>query len=182
MPDTTYPGSEVVNFWRDAGFERWFAKDDAFDRAFRERFADLQKQAAVGELDDWLKAPYSTLALILLLDQYPRNCFRGTTEVYATDPLARKAARAAIDAGFDMEIEQPMRVFMYLPFAHSENIEDQKLSVEKSSALGGDFKKHAQGHYDIVERFGRFPHRNVIFGRKTTPEEQKFLDDGGFKG
>lgn len=180
---TNYPGAEVVEFWRDAGPEKWFAKSDAFDAEFRQRFLALHEQAAAGKLDHWLReSPYSALALMLLLDQFPRNCFRGTTRVYETDPQARKAARTAIEAGYDLLVEQPMRVFMYLPFAHSETIEDQRLSLEKARPLGPEVMKHAQGHHDIVERFGRFPHRNAIFGRETTPEEQKFLDDGGFKG
>lgn len=182
MTKQSYPGAEVVDFWRDAGRERWFAKDDAFDKQFYERFAGLQTKAAAGELQDWLKTPGSALALVLLLDQFPRNCFRGTTRVYETDALARKAARTAIDAGFDLQIEEPMRIFMYLPFAHSEDLEDQRFSVAKARALGGESVDHAQGHHDIVERFGRFPHRNAIFGRTSTPAEQQFLDEGGFKG
>jgi uncharacterized protein (DUF924 family) len=179
---TDQGSEEVVEFWRNAGPEKWFAKDDNFDAEFRKRFQTQHEQAAAGALDSWLEDPYSALALILLLDQFPRNCFRGTQRVYTTDPLARKAARAAVDAGHDLQIEEPMRIFMYLPFAHSENMEDQRVSVEKARPLGPEVMKHAQGHHDIVERFGRFPHRNAIFDRQTTPEEQKFLDDGGFKG
>lgn len=179
---TTNESDAVVQFWREAGPDAWFAKNDDFDSEFRERFADLHAKAAAGELDGWLKAPYSALALILLLDQYPRNCFRGTTRVYATDPLARKAARAVLEAGFDQQIDRELRVFFYLPFSHSEAITDQEIGLAKGKELGEPYEEHAQGHYDIVKRFGRFPHRNGIFNRDTTPEEQKFLDDGGFKG
>lgn len=182
MANDNTPGSEVVAFWREAGPDKWFAKDEAFDREFRARFADLHAKAAAGALQDWLKAPYSALALILLLDQYPRNCFRGTTRVYATDPLARDAARAVLAAGFDKQIDRELRVFLYLPFSHSEDIADQEIGLAKGKELGEPYEEHSQGHYDIVKRFGRFPHRNGIFDRESTPEEQKFLDDGGFKG
>lgn len=182
MTATSYPGSDVVAFWREAGPQKWFAKDDAFDRRFHDTFLVLHEKAAAGELKDWLKAPYSTLALLLLLDQFPRNCFRGTQRVYASDPLARQVAREALAAGFDQQVDRDLRVFFYLPFSHSEDMADQAVGLAKGKELGEPYEEHAQGHYDIVERFGRFPHRNGIFGRQTTPEEQKFLDDGGFKG
>lgn len=174
--------SGIVSFWLSAGPEGWFAKNDAFDRSFREKFAALHEKAAAGELADWLDAPESALGLLLLLDQYPRNSFRGTTRVYATDPLAREMARKAIAAGHDMKVERDLRVFFYLPFSHSEDMADQEFALEKNKALGAPYLEHAQGHHDIVQKFGRFPHRNAIFGRKTTPEEQAFLDAGGFKG
>jgi uncharacterized protein (DUF924 family) len=173
---------EVVQFWRDAGSQSWFSKNEAFDRAFQERFAEAHLAAARRELDSWTDDPEGALALMILLDQFPRNCFRGTGHMYATDPLARAFARRAIAAGHDMAIEAPIRAFFYLPFMHSEDLADQDLAVRLSSPLGGDYEKSAIEHRDIIARFGRFPHRNPMLGRETTPEERAFLEDGGFAG
>ncbi|MGE0283675.1 MAG: DUF924 family protein [Rhizobiaceae bacterium] len=182
MPQTDPNALSVVNFWRQAGPGRWFQKSTAFDDEFRSRFLALHEQASAGELDSWNVTPEGALGLLLLLDQFPRNCFRATTRMYESDPRARSIARIALEKGFDLGVEQELRVFFYLPFSHSERLEDQKIAVEKQRALGEEALKHAQGHYDIVERFGRFPHRNPILGRDTTPDEQKFLDEGGFAG
>lgn len=174
--------AEVVAFWRDARPDRWFAKDDAFDAEFRSGFLEHHLSAARRELDHWLEHPESALALILLLDQFPRNCFRGTAHMFATDPLARHFAREAISAGHDKAIDPELRVFIYLPFEHSENIGDQYKSVELTRSLPQEYMKYAIEHRDIIQRFGRFPHRNLALGRETTPEEQAFLDGGGFAG
>ncbi|HTV67985.1 MAG TPA: DUF924 family protein [Rhizobiaceae bacterium] len=173
---------EVTRFWREAGMEKWFPKSDAFDDEFRAKFLDLHFAAARREKDHWAETPEGMLALMILLDQFPRNCFRNTGHMYATDPLARMFARQALADGFDQQIEPPiLRLFFYLPLSHSENIEDQEIAVRLNMPLG-DALKHAVGHWDIVKRFGRFPHRNPMLGRDTTPEEQAFLDGGGFKG
>lgn len=174
--------AEVVGFWRDAGADAWFRKDDAFDAEFRERFLDLHFAAARRELDDWADRPEGALALMILLDQFPRNCFRGSGHMYATDPLARYFARAALAAGYDQQVEQAVRLFFYLPFEHSENLDDQYISVELSIPLGDEVLKYALEHRDIIQRFGRFPHRNRMLGRETSPDEQAFLDSGGFAG
>jgi uncharacterized protein (DUF924 family) len=173
---------EVVDFWREAGPEKWFEKNDAFDTAFREKFLESQEAAARGELDGWAESPAGSLALLILLDQFPRNCFRKTTRMYATDPHARRIARKAIAAGHDLAFDGPIRVFFYLPLAHSEDIVDQEEAVRLNAMVGEEFAKHARGHRDIIAKFGRFPHRNAILGRDTTPEEQAFLDEGGFAG
>ena len=173
---------DVVAFWREAGPSLWFAKDPAFDQRFRERFAAEHEAARRGELSAWERDAQGALALLILLDQYPRNSFRGTPRMYATDELSRRIANAAIAAGHDQEIEAPLRLFMYLPFAHSEKLSDQERSVELSRALGADALQHAEHHRDIVRRFGRFPHRNAILGRAPRPEEQQYLAEGGFKG
>jgi uncharacterized protein (DUF924 family) len=172
----------VVSFWREAGPSMWFAKDPAFDQRFREKFSTLYEAAARGELAHWLEAPQSALGLILLLDQYPRNSFRGTPRMYATDPLARQMAEAAIAAGHDRAIEAPLRLFVYLPYGHSESLADQERSVELSRGLGQPSLQHAEHHRDIIRRFGRFPHRNAILGRAPRPEEERYLAEGGFKG
>ncbi|MBX3578015.1 MAG: DUF924 family protein [Rhizobiaceae bacterium] len=181
--ETDKQALEVTRFWRDAGFEKWFPKSAAFDDDFRSRFHDLHFAAARRERDHWAATPEGALALLILLDQFPRNCFRGSGHMYATDPLALSIARAALSKDFDLLIEPPLlRLFFYLPFSHSENLADQEVAVRKSEPLGPDVTKHATGHRDIVRRFGRFPHRNPMLGRETTPEEQAFLDEGGFKG
>lgn len=172
----------VVSFWKEAGQERWFSPDPAFDRDFSARFLALHWAAARGERDEFGSSPEGSLALVLLLDQFPRNAFRGTGHMYATDGLARAAARAALAARQDAAIEPMLRLFLYLPFAHSEDVADQALSVGFNRSLGAEWEEHARGHQDIIARFGRFPHRNALLGRVTTAEEQAFLDGGGFSG
>jgi uncharacterized protein (DUF924 family) len=174
--------SDVIAFWCEAGPSLWFAKDDAFDRRFRDRFVQAHEAACRGELDDWQRTPGGALALVLLLDQFPRNSFRGTKRMYASDAAARQAAIAAIAAGHDRHIDADLRLFFYLPFAHSEQLADQERSVMLCRELGEENLAHAQGHHDIVKRFGRFPHRNPILGRAMTDEEQRFLDEGGYRG
>jgi uncharacterized protein (DUF924 family) len=160
----------------------WFAKDADFDRRFHERFLELHEAAARGELGDWLVTPESALALLLLLDQYPRNAFRDTPRMYETDLLARQIADAAIAAGHDRGVPDDLALFFYLPFGHSEALADQERGVALVERLGEPNHGRARHHYDIVLRFGRFPHRNTILGRVTTAEEQRYLDEGGYKG
>ena len=175
--------AEVVTFWREAGPERWFDKDDAFDAEIRRRFLGLHEEAAAGKLGQWEQSAEGALALLILLDQFPRNMFRGQARAFATDPLARAVAAGAIVRGFDARAPEGMRSFFYLPFEHSESLADQDKSVAFFTAIGdAENLKWAELHRDIIRRFGRFPHRNAALGRATTPEEQKFLDDGGFKG
>ena len=174
---------EVVDFWREAGSSRWYRKDEAFDRVFRDRFLATHEAAARGELDGWVATPAGALALCILLDQFPRNMFRGQRETYKTDPVALMAADRAIERGFDHKVDPPFRRFFYLPFMHSESLADQERSVALNEALGGeDSVKYAHHHHDIVARFGRFPHRNAILGRETTPEEEAFLKESDFRG
>jgi uncharacterized protein (DUF924 family) len=172
----------VVAFWREAGPRLWFAKDTRFDDQFRGRFLALHEAASRGECAGWVATPEGALALLLLLDQFPRNAFRGTPRMYATDVMARAIATKAIDAGHDGSVEQPLRLFLYLPFAHSEDLADQIRSVELAERLGEPDHSHARRHRSIIQRFGRFPHRNPILGRDMTPEEQHFLDGGGYSG
>lgn len=174
--------NEVITFWREAGPRMWFAKDARFDQAFRERFLTLHQRAARAELRGWSDTAEGSLALLILLDQFPRNAFRGSPRMYDTDALARAQADQAIRAGLDQQVEEQLRVFMYLPFGHSEDPRDQERSVSLSRKLGEPHLTHAIGHRDIIRRFGRFPHRNPILGRAMRPEEQKYLDEGGYKG
>lgn len=182
MSDRANAPADVLRFWREAGPDCWFRKDAAFDRVFRERFLDGHLAAARRELDDWAGSAEGALALLILLDQFPRNAYRGTGHMYATDPLARRHARRLVEAGFDAAFEPELRVFCYLPFSHSEDLADQQRGVELSRRIGQPWLGHAEEHRDIVQRFGRFPHRNPLLGRDTTPEEQAFLDGGGFAG
>jgi uncharacterized protein (DUF924 family) len=179
---TPPPALAVVAFWRAAGEERWFKKDEAFDRTFREQFAALHAAAGAGQLTDWLTTADGALALVLLLDQYPRNSFRGTARMFATDLLAREAAATAIAKGFDRAVPEELQNFFYLPFEHSEDLADQDRCIELTTRLGPELLKWAEAHRDIIQRFGRFPHRNAVLGRTTTEAEQAFLDGGGFKG
>jgi uncharacterized protein (DUF924 family) len=174
---------EVISFWREAGPEKWFAKDEAFDQTCRDRFLPTYEAAARGDLNEWELTPDGALAVILLLDQFPRNMFRGQRETYKTDPVALMAADRAIERGFDHKVEPLFRRFFYLPFMHSESLGDQERSVALNEALGEeDSVKYAHHHHDIVARFGRFPHRNAILGRETTPEEEAFLKESDFRG
>lgn len=178
----TLDAGSVLRFWRDAGPHRWFSKDPAFDHDFCGRFLALHMSAARGELDGWSATPGGALALLILLDQFPRNAFRGTGHMYATDSLARHFARRMVSARHDRRVDHAMRLFCYLPFAHSEDIDDQNRSVALHEALGRPWIDHALDHRSIIERFGRFPHRNAILGRDTAPEERRFLSRGGFAG
>jgi uncharacterized protein (DUF924 family) len=143
---------------------------------------EAHQAARRGDLDDWQRTPGGALALILLLDQFPRNAFRGTPRMYASDAQALTAAKAAIAAGHDRHIDADLRLFFYLPFAHSEALADQERSVALCRDLDGNSLAHAEGHRDIVKCFGRFPHRNLILGRAMTEGEQRFLDQGGYAG
>jgi uncharacterized protein (DUF924 family) len=172
----------TVAFWRDAGPSRWFAKDADFDRAFREKFLRLHERAACEALPEWLETPIGSLALAILLDQFPRNAFRGTARMYATDALARQIADAALASGHDQRIEAHLRLFLGIPFAHSEDLRDQERSVALARTLGEPTLSHAKRHREIIRRFGRFPHRNPILGRAMTEDEQRYLAEGGFNG
>jgi len=174
--------ADVVAFWREAGPGRWFRKDAAFDNEFRTRFLAAHEAAMRGELDDWAQDAQGTLALLILLDQFPRNAFRDTPRMFESDGHARRVARQAVQAGFDTQVDADLRNFFYLPFMHSEQLADQDLGVELACKLGDESLRYAAMHRDIIERFGRFPHRNAVLGRTTTPEEQRFLDDSGFGG
>ncbi|MFT0860413.1 DUF924 family protein [Ancylobacter sp. G4_0304] len=171
----------VVAFWA-ASSARWFHKDASFDHAFRKRFLALHIDVAARKHDDWMASPNGALALLILADQFPRNAFRGTGHMYATDPLARHYARQALQTGYMEHIEREMRLFFCLPFAHSEDLDDQDISVSLNGQLGQPWLDHAQDHRDIIRRFGRFPHRNPMLGRATTAQEAGFLEAGGFQG
>ena len=175
--------AEIVTFWRTAGPKKWFEKDAALDDEIRRRFLAAHEAAAAGTLSAWEQNAEGTLALLILLDQFPRNMFRGQRRAFATDPLARAIAAGALLKGFDAQVPVEMRGFFYLPFMHSEDLADQERCVALYQAAGdADGLKWAQEHADIIRRFGRFPHRNAVLERASSPEEQAFLDSGGFAG
>lgn len=175
--------TEIIDFWRDAGRNRWFKKDEGFDAAIRARFETAHLAAARGEYGDWAETPSGALALVLLLDQFPRNLYRDSAHAYATDAMARHAADWALASGHDHAVDAELRFFFYMPFEHSEDASDQRRSLNLFRALGDeDLTKFAVLHHGIIARFGRFPHRNRVLGRDTTPEEVEFLAYGGFKG
>lgn len=177
------PPETVLAFWRAAGLEKWFKKDAAFDDAIRRRFLETHEAAASGRLAHWEETAEGALALLIVLDQFARNMFRGSACAFAADPLARAVAERAIARGFDRQTPLRERQFFYLPFEHSESLTDQERCVALFRATGdAEAVKWAELHADIIRRFGRFPHRNAALGRATTPEEQAFLDSGGFAG
>ena len=170
---------EIVRFWaEEVGEARWFDPDAALDAEIARRFGDTYALAHDGKLSDWENSADGALALLILLDQFPRNMFRGKAEAFATDPQARAIAERAIARGFDLVVPLPLRCFFYLPFTHSERMADQERGVALTAErLGSDTKQHAYAllHRDIIGKFGRFPGRNVALRRQSTPEELEFL-------
>jgi uncharacterized protein (DUF924 family) len=200
MPEIPSESESVLSFWfgpPQAGGRvdaeqraRWFRKDPVFDRQVAERWAALHARAAAGQCDDWLATPRGALALVVLLDQLSRNMYRGEAAAFAQDARALAAATRAIDLGFDRRLAPDERTFMYMPLMHSEDLAVQERCVMLFAAWaedlsGADVKAVSEGldyarqHRDIIQRFGRFPHRNAILGRPSTPEEEAFLAGPG---
>ncbi len=172
----------LIAFWRTAGRELWFAKDAAFDALFTESFIALYELAAKGQLDHWTSTARGSLALIILLDQFPRNAFRRTPKAYATDAHARRIAMLATGWGQDLMIDLDLRMFVYIPFGHSESLADHVRGGELLEHLGPPYTDHAKKYRAVIEQFGRFPHRNAILDRPSTSDEELFLRNGGFSG
>ncbi len=182
MTKITTP-KQILSFWKKTGPERWFKKDSALDRKIHQQFLVTHQAAEMEKLADWEMSAEGALALLLLFDQFPRNMFRGTARAFANDEQARAIAARAIKRGFDKKTALPLRSFFYLPFEHSENLDDQEISLKLFRATKDkELVKWAKLHYDIIKRFGRFPHRNVILGRSSTLNEIAFLESGGFGG
>jgi uncharacterized protein (DUF924 family) len=182
--------AEVLRFWfGEPGrygerLKRWFEKSAAFDAEVRVKFAALYREAAGGGKRQWLETAADCLARVIVLDQFPRHLFRGSQEAFASDALALEAARHAVKRGYDHEMQPVERLFLYLPFEHSEDLEDQRLACALTEPLQAfpetaDAYAYALAHRDIIERFGRFPHRNAALGRSSTPEEVQFLAQPG---
>lgn len=171
---------EIVRFWRDAGPKMWFAKDETFDGRCR-GFEDDHHAASRRELSHWEADAEGALALMLLLDQFPRNMFRDSPHAFATDGLAQGVAARAIEKGFDAATDSELRIFFYMPLEHAENLALQERCVTLVEAMrNANFTQYAKVHRDVIARFGRFPHRNAVLGRTSTPEELRFLAEGGF--
>jgi len=174
---------EILDFWRGAGPKAWFKADEDFDAVIRHRFETAHLLASRSAYPGWSATPEGALALVLLLDQFPRSLYRGSPHAFATDGLARAIAARAIEVGLDQAIELPLRIFFYMPFEHSEDAADQARSVSLMSAAGiDDYIRYARLHADIIARFGRFPHRNKALGRVSSAAELLYLAEGGFKG
>ncbi len=180
-PDNTADAQGVLDFWfGEATPEQWFKQDDGFDATIRDRFAALFERAASGELADWRETARGCLALVIVLDQFPRNLFRGGARSFATDAAARAVLGHALEKGFDDGFPFREKQFLYMPLMHSEDSGEQAQSVALYTALGDeDVLDFARRHKDIVDRFDRFPHRNEQLGRKNTPEESEFLKQKG---
>jgi uncharacterized protein (DUF924 family) len=183
---TTLQPSDILDFWFEADAaqrrDKWFEKDAAFDTGCA-RFTAAIRDARAGHFDFWAVTPHGALALIILLDQLSRNVFRGSAEAYAADPHARAIAHATIDAGFDTRLTPVERMFVYLPFEHAETIEDQNEAIRLyetlRDALGEKSMDYVHRHRDVILRFGRFPHRNAVLGRISTPDEEAYLAQPG---
>lgn len=171
----------ILEFWFAPGGEaNWFEATPEFDGQIDRRFGGLVEPALAGVWDGWMETAEGALALILLLDQFPRNLFRGTSRAYAGDPKARSITRLAVGRGFDRQRPLRERVFFYLPLGHSEDLADQEEAVLLASTLENEaFLAHARHYRDVIARFGRFPHRNAILGRESTAEERLFLESEG---
>ena len=173
----------ILAFWHEAGRDAWYKRNDAFDAEVKRRFLALWQKAVAGELSSWEETDEGALALVIVLDQFPRNMFRGTSQAFASDVLARDVARRAIAKAVDRRVDPVLLEFLYLPFMHSEHLPDQLHCVALFRSIeGSENLEYAEEHAAIIRRFGRFPHRNHLLGRDTTPEEQAFLDNGGFAG
>lgn len=176
---------DILSFWlEEAGPAKWYASDPDFDAEIRDRFESMWEEARDGKLDHWTSHPRKALALIILLDQFPRNMFRGSAKAFATDRKAKSAACYALKQKWDERFPQEARQFFYLPFMHSEALTDQDHSVrlycQKMAEQREDSLPHAIAHREIIRRFGRFPYRNDALGRKNTSQEQEFLEEGGY--
>jgi len=181
MTDLNVSPLDVLDFWWHAGVEKWFAGGDAFDRRCREEFLPAIEAAAAGDFDHWTETADGSLALLLLLDQMPRNVYRGSAQAFKADGKAVKIAEEAVDRGFDRAFPKDVRGFFYLPFEHSENMAHQERCVDLCRVLGDkELYHYALIHLDVIRRFGRFPHRNAVLGRETTAEEAAYLESGGF--
>jgi len=175
----------ILEFWFGPEAEPyWFRRNPALDDRIRERFLATHRAARDGRLAAWEATPRGALALVILLDQFPRNLFRGSPEAFASDAMALRIAAGAVDRGFDGSLAPQERAFLYMPFMHSEQLADQRRAVALFRAAGLDDNiAHAEQHREIIQRFGRFPHRNAVLGRETRAEEQAYLDaPGAFRG
>ncbi len=175
----------IIEFWVDeVGPQGWYQGTDALDKSIRDKFMSDWEAAKAGDYDGWARCPRKSLALLILLDQFPRNMFRDDPRAFSTDKKAREVANLAIEQGYDQRTDEPQRQFYYLPFMHSECLQHQERCVRliknRMSESGGSNLLHAKVHREVIRKFGRFPYRNDALGRSNTSQEQKFMDDGGY--
>ena len=174
---------DVTGFWEQAGASRWFVKDAAFDGALKVRFGEALARARDGAFDHWGETPEGALGLVILLDQVSRNIHRGSPLAFAADARALRLAKTWIGQGFHQKLPAPRAQWLILPFEHAEDLDAQHRGVALFQTMGlSDLAHWARFHLDIIARFGRFPHRNPVLGRKSTPDELAFLKAGGFAG
>jgi uncharacterized protein (DUF924 family) len=178
MSDTFTDPQTIIDFWREAGPDRWFTADPDFDALVRNRFLDLYERAALGELDSWTEEPNGALALVILLDQFPRNMFRGHARMYATDAKALQLAQEALARGDHWRVGDDINQFFVMPLMHAEDLAEQDACVVLMEEVDPANLSFAHEHRDTIRRFGRFPHRNVILGRPPRDDESLFLADG----
>ncbi len=176
---------EVLSFWLDeVGPEGWYLQDEALDARIRDKFLSTWEAACEGKFSLWLTYPSGSLAYIILMDQLPRNMFRGGKQAFASDRAALAAAKCAVDKGWDLKIDEPARQFFYLPMMHSENLCDQercvRLMIERMSEGGESNLLHARAHREVIRKFGRFPYRNDALERATTEHEAAYVSNGGY--
>lgn len=179
--DVVKTPDEVLAFWlEELGRQQWFAPTEGLDDMIRDRFSATHLALARGEVEGWRSSPSDRLAAILVLDQFPRNLYRGTPLAFATDWMALREARLAIEAGADLGVTPDKRVFFYLPFEHSEDLADQDRSVQLFQILGdAEYLDYAERHRAVIREFGRFPHRNRFLGRESTGAELDYLSKPG---
>lgn len=181
MSSADHDPIDVLSFWWKAGPDKWFEANDEFDETIRSQFGALYEEAFAGSLDDWAKTPHGALALILVLDQFPRNMFRKTPEAFQSDPKALSIAAMAVESDFHLAFPTPARDFFFLPFEHAEDMDAQEKSVDLFRTYCEERVYHyALIHMDVIRRFGRFPHRNEVLGRQSTDKELAYLEQGGF--
>ena len=175
--------NEIISFWFSEKCKKcWFDSSDELDELIKQNYEKLWQSAAQGDLDDWREQPMSALALVIILDQFPLNMYRDKAESFSTEDKSREIARYAIEKGFHESFADDQKLFLFLPFMHSEDMEDQNISVQLFSDAGME-TKWAEHHRDIVKQFGRFPHRNAALGRKSTEQEITWLSsEEAFKG
>jgi len=172
MSDASDWRADVLKFWFGLDRKQWWKSDPELDHRIKQRFLNLWAEKRQLPVDSFLTDPLTALAGVVLFDQFPRNMFRGDAEQFATDPLALAIAKAAVDKGLDDDLEEKERGFLYMPFQHSENLDDQNRSVLLFTKLGDDYQLgYAKKHHDIIARFGRFPHRNAMLGRAPRANE-----------
>ncbi len=172
---------DILTFWAEAGEAKWWKRDEAFDTEIARRFSTIHEQAAQGQLENWCQTPNGALALIIVLDQFSRNLFRNSPKAFAQDAQCLVLVHALMAKGTDRKMRDDLAPFVYLPLMHSEKLSDQDLCIQEMQRLDLEEQvKFAKIHRDIIVKFGRFPHRNEVLGRDTTPQEAEFLANGGF--